>query len=131
MRLMLLVGGATALFLSGCAYNQSPVVDMQGVNEIQYQEDFAYCEHYAANLDKDEAINVGATNGAAVGAGTGAIAGAFEDGLPGAAAGALIGAIVGGVSGATESSLISTEQQALVLRNCLQHKGYKVYDLVS
>ncbi len=116
------------LALSACAYNQAPIVDRTGVNEEQYQQDLAYCESYALEINKEEAASVGASNGAAAGAGVGAVSGAFEDGLGGAAVGALVGALFGGATGAVEGSIYATKDQARVLRNCLASKGYKVYD---
>ncbi|MGL1604267.1 glycine zipper family protein [Vibrio parahaemolyticus] len=91
--------------LAACAYNQKPVVDMTNVDQAQYEQDFAYCQGYAEKVDKTEAAKSDATNGAMTGA--------------------LIGAAAGALGGANDS----TKTQALVLRKCLQNKGYTVYDL--
>ncbi|MBE3945954.1 glycine zipper family protein [Vibrio parahaemolyticus] len=91
--------------LAACAYNQKPVVDMTNVDQAQYEQDFAYCQGYAEKVDKTEAAKSEATNGAMTGA--------------------LIGAAAGALGGANDS----TKTQALVLRKCLQNKGYTVYDL--
>ncbi len=119
---------AVSLGLSACAYNQSPVVDLAGKTDAEYQQDLAYCESFAASVDKEEASRVAAANGAASGAGTGAIVGAFDDGLEGALGGVLVGALVGAVSGSIEGAVAATETQERVLRNCLFEKGYNVYD---
>ncbi|HHG3112087.1 TPA: glycine zipper family protein [Vibrio parahaemolyticus] len=120
--------------LAACAYNQKPVVDMKNVDQAQYEQDFAYCQGYAEKVDKTEAAKSDATNGAMTGALIGAAAGALEDGIGGAAVGAVAGSAVGaGAVGAGAGALgganDSTKTQALVLRKCLQNKGYTVYDL--
>ncbi|HHF3201519.1 TPA: glycine zipper family protein [Vibrio alginolyticus] len=113
--------------LTACAYNQKPVVDMTNVDPSTYEQDFLYCQGYAENVDKSEAAKSEATNGAVTGALIGAAAGALEDGLGGAAVGAAAGGAVG--AGALSGTNDSTKTQSLVLRKCLQHKGYTVYDL--
>ncbi|WP_286341295.1 glycine zipper family protein [Ferrimonas sp. YFM] len=119
------------LALGGCAYNQAPIVDLNGKDQAQYEQDYAYCQEYALKVDKGEAAKVGAANSAAVGAGGGAVVGAIENGLEGALIGAAVGAAAGGAYGAAEGSVRATETQALVLRNCLKEKGYKVYDVAN
>ncbi|EGQ9697274.1 glycine zipper family protein [Vibrio parahaemolyticus] len=115
--------------LAACAYNQKPVVDMTNVDQAQYEQDFAYCQGYAEKVDKTEAAKSDATNGAMTGALIGAAAGALEDGFGGAAVGAVAGSAVGAGAGALGGANDSTKTQALVLRKCLQNKGYTVYDL--
>ncbi|EGR2183060.1 glycine zipper family protein [Vibrio parahaemolyticus] len=115
--------------LTACAYNQKPVVDMTNVDQAQYEQDFAYCQGYAEKVDKTEAAKSDATNGAMTGALIGAAAGALEDGIGGAAVGAVAGSAVGAGAGALGGANDSTKTQALVLRKCLQNKGYTVYDL--
>ncbi|ELA9310758.1 glycine zipper family protein [Vibrio parahaemolyticus] len=115
--------------LAACAYNQKPVVDMTNVDQAQYEQDFAYCQGYAEKVDKTEAAKSDATNGAMTGALIGAAAGALEDGIGGAAVGAVTGSAVGAGAGALGGANDSTKTQALVLRKCLQNKGYTVYDL--
>ncbi|HCE2219726.1 TPA: glycine zipper family protein [Vibrio parahaemolyticus] len=115
--------------LAACAYNQKPVVDMTNVDQAQYEQDFAYCQGYAEKVDKTEAAKSDATNGAMTGALIGAAAGALEDGIGGAEVGAVAGSAVGAGAGALGGANDSTKTQALVLRKCLQNKGYTVYDL--
>ncbi|EMF9029960.1 TPA: glycine zipper family protein [Vibrio parahaemolyticus] len=115
--------------LAACTYNQKPVVDMTNVDQAQYEQDFAYCQGYAEKVDKTEAAKSDATNGAMTGALIGAAAGALEDGIGGAAVGAVAGSAVGAGAGALGGANDSTKTQALVLRKCLQNKGYTVYDL--
>ncbi|HHF2879022.1 glycine zipper family protein [Vibrio diabolicus] len=115
--------------LSACTYNQKPVVDMTNVDPAKYEQDFLYCQGYAENVDKTEAAKSEAANGAVTGALIGAAAGALENGIGGAAVGAAAGGTVGAGAGALSGSNDSTKTQSLVLRKCLQNKGYTVYDL--
>lgn len=115
--------------LSACTYNQKPVVDMTNVDPAKYEQDFLYCQGYAENVDKTEAAKSEAANGAVTGALIGAAAGALESGIGGAAVGAAAGGAVGAGAGALSGSNDSTKTQSLVLRKCLQNKGYTVYDL--
>ena len=117
--------------LAACAYNQQPVVDMTGVNQQEYDTDFAYCQSYAAKVDKGEAATTEAKNGALTGAAIGAVAGVLEDGLGGALVGAAAGGAIGAGAGAAEGANDATKTQSLVLRNCLANKGYTIYDLES
>ncbi|HHF3197696.1 glycine zipper family protein [Vibrio sp. CCB-PB317] len=115
--------------LSACTYNQKPVVDMTNVDPAKYEQDFLYCQGYADNVDKAEAAKSEAANGAVTGALIGAAAGVLESGIGGAAVGAAAGGAVGAGAGALSGSNDSTKTQSLVLRKCLQNKGYTVYDL--
>ncbi|HHF2913728.1 hypothetical protein [Vibrio diabolicus] len=115
--------------LSACTYNQKPVVEMTNVDPAKYEQDFLYCQGYADNVDKTEAAKSEAANGAVTGALIGAAAGALESGIGGAAVGAAAGGAVGAGAGALSGSNDSTKTQSLVLRKCLQNKGYTVYDL--
>ncbi|WP_253658207.1 MULTISPECIES: glycine zipper family protein [unclassified Vibrio] len=115
--------------LSACTYNQKPVVDMTNVDPAKYEQDFLYCQGYADNVDKTEAAKSEAANGAVTGALIGAAAGALESGIGGAAVGSAAGGAVGAGAGALSGSNDSTKTQSLVLRKCLQNKGYTVYDL--
>ncbi|HHX8350538.1 TPA: glycine zipper family protein [Vibrio diabolicus] len=115
--------------LTACTYTQKPVVDMTNVDPAKYEQDFLYCQGYADNVDKAEAAKSEAANGAVTGALIGAAAGALESGIGGAAVGAAAGGAVGAGAGALSGSNDSTKTQSLVLRKCLQNKGYTVYDL--
>ncbi|MCE2570511.1 glycine zipper family protein [Motilimonas eburnea] len=112
----------------GCSYNRAPVVDMTKVDPQQYQADREYCESYAEQLDKQEYAKTEGINGAVSGALVGGVAGAIDEGLEGALIGAAIGSAIGAGAGALGGANDATKQQALVLRNCLEQKGYKVYD---
>ncbi|MCW8328925.1 glycine zipper family protein [Photobacterium sp. SDRW27] len=125
----LLIATTLATLLSACAYQQKPIVDMTNVDQAQYDQDFAYCQSYAENVDKAESAKVEAQNGAAAGAVIGAIAGGLEEGIAGAAVGAVAGGAVGGGAGAIGGATDATKVQAKVLRRCLDNRGYVVYDL--
>ncbi|MFD2178371.1 hypothetical protein [Veronia pacifica] len=120
---------ALLLVLTACAYNKKPVVDLEGVDEAQYQRDFEYCQTLAEQVDKGEAAKVGAANSSVSGAVIGAISGVLEDGIGGAVTGAAVGGAIGGGAGAVKGANDSTKDQAKVLRRCLKERGYKVYDL--
>ena len=115
--------------LTACTYNQKPVVDMTNVDPAKYEQDFLYCQGCADNVDKAEAAKSETANGAVTGALIGAAAGVLESGIGGAAVGAAAGGAVGAGAGALSGSNDSTKTQSLVLRKCLQNKGYTVYDL--
>ena len=102
---------------------------MTNVDPAKYEQDFLYCQGYADNVDKAEAAKSEAANGAVTGALIGAAAGVLESGIGGAAVGAAAGGAVGAGAGALSGSNDSTKTQSLVLRKCLQNKGYTVYDL--
>lgn len=112
----------------GCSYHREPVVDLTQVDPAQYQADRLVCEGFAEQLDKQAYAKTQAVNGAASGALVGTFAGAIDEGLTGALVGAVIGGAVGAGGGAISGANLATDKQALVLRNCLSEKGYKVYD---
>ncbi|ADN77547.1 conserved hypothetical protein [Ferrimonas balearica DSM 9799] len=123
------LAAAFALLMTGCAYNQAPVVDMTNVDPSDYQNDLAYCETYAEQVDKGEAAKVGAVNGSLSLGGAGAIAGAVDNGWSGALVGMLVGASLGAAGGSADGALEATRVQGQVLRRCLSEMGYHVYDL--
>ncbi|MGF1790539.1 glycine zipper family protein [Photobacterium profundum] len=117
-----------ASLLTACSYNAAPIVGPHDKTDQEYQQDYAECEMYAARVDKGEAVKTGIANGALVGVASGAIAGLIDGGV---VEGAAIGVAVGAGSGAAGGALKATDDQSLVLRRCLDSKGYDVYDLRS
>ena len=104
------------LLLGGCAHN--PIVDMQGVDRRQYQQDLTECRQYAEQVNiAGDAATRGAA-GAAVGAAIGAIVG---DHRTAQKAGG-----VGAVAGATKGAERAQHRKERVMRNCLKGRGYKV-----
>lgn len=108
---------AAALLLGGCA-SQRVIVDTQGVDMTRYNQDYAQCETYAAQVNTGGQVARSAGFGAAVGAALGAIFGNSRD-VGRAAAG---GGVVGGAKGAVRGDNEKTQ----VLRNCLRGRGYRV-----
>ena len=66
-----------AFALSGCAAQQpgrDPIVDMKGVDPVQYEEDLAVCKQYAEQVGVARDTATGALVGAAIGGLAGAAA---------------------------------------------------------
>jgi uncharacterized protein YcfJ len=110
-----------ACALTGCAAQQpgrAPIVDMKGVDPVQYEEDLAVCKQYAEQVGvaKDTAT------GALVGAAIGGLAGAAADDSDAAKRAAGVGAVVGGAHGAFSG----IEERDRVIRSCLRNRGYVV-----
>lgn len=108
------------LLATACASTRGPIVDKQGVNEAQYQQDLAACQQYADQVRVGGKALAGAAGGAAVGAALGEI---FESGRGGGARrGASGGAVVGGAKGAASG----VQERNEVVKNCLRGRGYSV-----
>lgn len=110
-----------ALALSGCAGRDArggPIVDMKGVDPLQYRTDLAECQAYA------EQVGVGgrAAGGAAAGAVVGGLIGAAVGDSDTAKRSAGAGAVVGGARGTGDA----LREKQTVVRNCLRHRGYAV-----
>ena len=104
-----------AIVVSACASHPDPIIDMRGVNETTFQNDWGECEGYSEQV----VVARGAAKGAAGGAAAGAIAGAIS-GDAGAGAG------YGAVWGATRSSIEGDKEQQRVFKNCMRGRGYRV-----
>jgi len=61
--------------VSGCAAHPEPIIDMKGVDQEQFVDDWNECEAYTNEIHIAEGVAKGAATGAAVGALFGAIAG--------------------------------------------------------
>ncbi|WP_413112482.1 glycine zipper family protein [Thaumasiovibrio sp. DFM-14] len=120
----------SAVLLAGCAYNQAPVIGPHDKSAEEFQHDMQECEFYAQHVDKGEAAKTSAINAGVAGAALGAVEGLLIGESGGAAAvGAVAGGTIGAAAGAGAGAMKATNDQAYVLRNCLQSKGYDVYDL--
>ncbi len=108
--------------LSACKSHNAPpggvIVDMKGVDPVQYQRDLNECQTYASQVDTTGKVGGNAAGGAVVGGAIGAIFGGAE----GAARGAGAGAVGGGARGVEQT--IGEKHQ--VVGNCLRHRGYVV-----
>jgi len=104
---------------TGCrATGSRPIVDMQGVNQAQYNTDLAECRVFVDEVAAGRQVVRGAAGGAVVGGGIGAAVGNSDTAQRGAGAGAVLGA-ARGARGASE-------ERERVLRNCLRGRGYRV-----
>jgi outer membrane lipoprotein SlyB len=115
----ILVG--TLLLLSGCANRENPggpIVDMRGVDPVNYRMDLADCGEYANQVAVGQQAATGAVAGAVLGGVIGAVVGNSNDAQEGAGAGAVIGGAKGVGRGVRE--------RRMVVRNCLRHRGYAV-----
>jgi outer membrane lipoprotein SlyB len=114
-----LIAVFSLLLLAGCAgTDRRPIVDMQGVNVAQYNNDLVECQNYAADVEAGRQVVQGAAGGAVVGAVVGAAVGNSDTAQRAAGAGAAAGATRGAVNAARERDQ--------VLRNCLRGRGYRV-----
>lgn len=98
-----------------------PIVDMKGVDVIEFQSDLSECKEYAAQIDAAGCAIAGVLIGAAAGAVSGAIIGnAFGNTSGGAQLGA-----AGGVLGGAGGGVVSAERaQERVVQRCLVGRGY-------
>lgn len=114
--------GLVVVALAGCASKPNApggvIVDMTGVDRVQYQKDAAECGAYADQVNAASKVGGQAAGGAVVGGAIGAI---FAGGH-GAAQGAGAGAVAGGARG-TQATL---NERHVVMRNCLRNRGYAV-----
>lgn len=107
--------GIAALGLAACYGTSGPIIDTQGVNMAQYEQDLAACEAYRDEVNMAAGVAKGTAAGAAVGGATGAITG-----RPGEAAG------VGAIWGGARSAQINEREKSRVVKNCLRGRGYRV-----
>lgn len=115
------LGGIAALMLlaaalAGCAGKSKPVIDPAGVDMERYQADLAECEQVAQQVDQKAGAE--AAGGALVLGLIGAVVGDSETAKKGAG----VGAISGGARGASATN----RERALVVKNCLRNRGYRV-----
>jgi hypothetical protein len=111
------------LLAAGCT--STPIVDMGGVDQDQYDRDLAACQEYADQVNVTAGTAGGAAIGAAAGAALGAVIGAIT-GAPGT--GAAIGAASGGATGGVSGAGSGASRQDRVVRTCLRERGYSVLD---
>lgn len=107
---------AAVIALAGCAAHPDPIIDMQGVTDLEkFDQDWGDCEAYTEEI----AIEKGVAKGAATGAVVGGLAGAIDGD---AAEGAGYGSIYGG----TRSGLDADRQKQMVFKRCMRGRGYRV-----
>jgi len=107
-----------AAILSGCAAHPDPIIDMKGVDQEQFVQDWNECEAYTHEVQVSKGIAKGAGLGAAIGAVAGAIGGDSDDVRHDASYGA--------VFGGAESGLDADRDKQLVFKRCMSGRGYRV-----
>ena len=98
--------------------NDIAIIDTRGVDESVFKKDYSECSDFAKNIDLTErTLKQGAVAGA-TGAAVGAIIGGEEAAkkIGGSAA----------VLNAVEANLDGRNEQAMIIKNCLRGRGYKV-----
>jgi hypothetical protein len=105
----------SALF-SGCAAHPDPIIDMKGVDQEQFVDDWNECEAYTHEIHVAEGVAKGAATGAAVGAIYGAISGHHQNDQAG----------WGAVHGGTVSGLDADREKQQVFKRCMRGRGYRV-----
>jgi len=107
------------LFLVACTTtDRAPIVDMQGVNFTQYQDDLDECERYTNQVDGGQEIAMRTVFGVVTGAAIGVAIGDSDFIATTAGIGATTGAMKG-----TENVIGDRNH---VLHNCLRGRGYIV-----
>ena len=106
---------ALLLPLTGCLSHPEPLIDTQGVNMAQLEQDLETCENLGAQVHIENGVARGTVAGGAVGAASGAI-------LGDAGTGAALGAIGGGA----RSAQIGEREKSRVVKNCMRWRGYRV-----
>ena len=96
----------------------NPIVDTQGVNVAQYNQDLLECQAYADEVAVAQKAAVGTIAGAAVGGVFGAVLGNSNT----AQRGAGVGAIGGGARGIGEG----IREREQVIKRCLTGRGYRI-----
>ncbi|TDR74591.1 glycine zipper family protein [Photobacterium lutimaris] len=113
--------------LSACSYNAAPVVGSHDNTQLEYEQDLAECRQKTQQVDKSEAVRTSATNMALIGTAAGAIGGLLTDDV-GMGESMVWGLALGAGTGAAIGSVKATQTQALVLRRCMELKGYEILD---
>ena len=111
--------------IAGCADTYRPIVDSQGVDQVEYERDLAECREYARRVDPAGSAAKGGLLGGAVGAAVGAVVGALTGNV---GRGAAIGAAGGATGGVLRGGIRGGARQKRVLRRCLRGRGYRVLD---
>lgn len=110
-----MAGAIVVTSLTSCMSHPEPLIDTQGVNMAQYEQDLEYCVGYGDQVRIERGVAKGAAAGGAVGAATGAV---FGDAGSGAA--------VGAISGGARSAQLGEREKSRVVKNCMRYRGYRV-----
>jgi outer membrane lipoprotein SlyB len=104
-----------AAIVSGCAAHPDPIIDMKGVDEEIFAEDWDECEAYTEEIRIARGVAKGSATGAAVGSISGAIWGDVER-----------SAANGALWGGTISGLDADKERQKVFKRCMSGRGYRV-----
>lgn len=104
--------------LCGCAAHPEPIIDMQGVDEAQFERDWNDCAAYSREVN----VAGGTARGAGLGAVVGAAAGAIRGDSSRVAESAGYGALYGG----TRSGIGADRESQMVFKRCMRGRGYRV-----
>lgn len=107
-----------ALLTTACASSKRVVVDKQGIDEAQYQQDLTDCRAVADEVSTSRDAAEGAAGGAVIGGILGAIFG--NSGTAGRMAGG--GAVIGAAGKAGDAE----QEKSQVVKNCMRGRGYRV-----
>jgi len=106
----------TITFAAGCAGRSKPIIDPDGVDMEQYQNDLAQCEQIAQQVEQK--AGSGAAGGAIVGGLIGAITGDSDQVKRSAG----VGAVAGGARGADATE----REKSVMIKNYLRNHNYKI-----
>ena len=106
------------LLLLACSNANHVIIDKDGVDMAQYQQDLSACQAYADEVNSGERVAKGAVGSAVIGAAIGAIVGDSRT----VAKAAGVGGVVGAAGGAGRAG----QEKSQIVRNCLRGRGYKV-----
>jgi hypothetical protein len=127
--LLMVLALPTAAFAQSGAVNV--IVDMEGVDQAQYQKDLQSCQGASVQVQEKtaEREKVAGTTArtAAVGAAAGAISGG--SGSQGAKTGAAVGVVAGTARNAKnrrEAKADTNNEREMVVKNCMRGRGYTV-----
>lgn len=115
--------GITACAQGGGMAPPTPIIDTQGVDSAQYQQDLTECQQYAQQVSVGEDAAKGTVVGGLLGAAMGAAVGAAT-GNPGR--GAAIGAAAGGIGGGAGAAGKGFQEKKQIVSRCMQGRGYNV-----
>ena len=113
-----------AAFFAGCAAHPDPIIDMKGVDQEEFDQDWAECETYTDEVLVASGVAKGAGLGAVIGAAAGAIDG--DHGRHGHHSDTADGAAYGGLWGGVESGLDADREKQQIFKRCMSGRGYRV-----
>lgn len=107
------------------------IVDMEGVDQAQFQQDLQSCQGAGTQVQNKEPEREGVVRGAARGAAVGAAAGAISgnSGSEGAKVGAGAGVAASAIRNSKnrrDAKVETKDEIDMVVKNCMRGRGYNV-----